>query len=366
MRARWLAVAGVAVALSAAVLATPVGATTVAPVGEVYVANSASGTISQFGVDKHGVLSPLPVPAVTVAGAPTHLLLNRSGKYLYALDCAAGELDQFSVAGRGTGKGGLVPLAVPAVPVGPCVEDPATGAERVLAETHSGKFLFVLELSATGAIAVHEYSVGKGGLLTSAFVLPTAVQNYASLVITPNGKFVYVLAGSGEVSVMNVSTDGALSEVAAAHPSFACPTDGLVTPNGKTMYVAEQCNGTLTTMHVEADGSLTLLGINRHGCPRELAVTPDNKNLYVADACAGVIFQYRAFTGGVLTEQIPFSVPSGTVLAMEPAHDNKALYVTIDNGTQNLAAYPVAKSGLLGAPVPYGTGAGTWGIAVRR
>jgi DNA-binding beta-propeller fold protein YncE len=119
-------------------------------------------------------------------------------------------------------------------------------------------------------------------------------------------------------------------------------------------------------MHVNADGSLTLLGINRHGCPRELAATPDNKNLYVADACAHVIFQYRAFPGGVLTEQIPFSVPSGTVLAMAPAPNNKTLYVTIDNGTQNLAAYPIAKNGLLAAPATYSTGAGSWGIAVRR
>ena len=367
MRARWSA-AGAAVMLSTVLLAGPVGAATaVLPVGEVYVADSGTGTISQFGVDKHGVLTPLPVPAVAVAGAPTHVLLDRTGKYVYTLDCAAGELDQFGVTLSGPGKGELVPLTVPSVPVGPCVEDPATGAERVFAETHSGKFVFVLELAPSGDIAVHEYAIGKGGLLSSAAVLPTGLQSYASLLITPNGKFVYVLDGTGNVVVLSVATDGGLTAVEAAHPPFTCPSDAVVTQNGKTMYVVEQCNGTLTTMHVNADGSLALLGINRHGCPREVAATPDNKNVYVADSCASVIFQYRAFAGGVLTEQVPFSVPSGDVLAMAPSHDNKTLYVTIDNGTQNLVAYPIEKSGLLDAPpAPYPTGSGSWGIAVRR
>ncbi|HEY2167369.1 MAG TPA: beta-propeller fold lactonase family protein [Jatrophihabitantaceae bacterium] len=354
-------------ALCATVGAIPAGAAT-APVGEVYVADVDSGTISQFGADAHGNLAALPVPSVAVAGAPDHVLVSPNGKYVYVLNCGAGAVDQFAVVMSGTGKGELTPMTVAAVPTVPCAEDRHTDTQRVLAETHSGKFVFALAQSLSGDVTLQEFAVGKGGALTPTATLPTGLHNPASLVITPNGKFVYLLDGTGNMTVFSVDKKGIPATVAPAHPFDTCPTDATITANGKTMYVVEQCNGTLSTLHLNSDGTLTLLGLNIHGCPREVTVTPNNKNVYVADACASpVIFQYRAFSDGVLTEQIPFSVPSATVLAMAPSVNGKALYVTIDNGMQNLDTYPIDIHGLLTAPAALSsTGLGSWGIAYRK
>src|SRR5689334_21885480 len=94
---RWRPSRGALIVLNVLTLTALVGVTlggsadaVTPPVAEVYVANFSGASISQYGVNSTGAVTPLPYATAPTGTKPSHIIVSPNGKYVYALDCQLG------------------------------------------------------------------------------------------------------------------------------------------------------------------------------------------------------------------------------------------------------------------------------------
>jgi DNA-binding beta-propeller fold protein YncE len=190
---------------------------------------------------------------------------------------------------------------------------------------------------------VAQYAISAAGGLSS--LTPAKVGAEAGplgIAITPDGKSVY-LANNGAGTVSQYSVDpltGKLSPKEPATVSIGAPEEHnpsgvAVTPDGKSAYVTDESEGVVLEYNID---SLTgkLSPKESHFVPAEagarfIAITPDGKNAYVTNEHAGTVSQYSIEPAtGQLSPKEPATVPAellGTYgIAVSP--DGKNAYVT--------------------------------------
>lgn len=144
-----------------------------------------------------------------------------------------------------------------------------SNAPTITSDASNVPFSFVstpngqLVVAEAGASALHSFSFGPGGTLTS---LSTSVsdQQVALCWITTAGQYYYVAnAGSATVSAYTVSANGTPTLVDGTGLPTATspgPIDLAASPDGQFLYVESGSSGTVNELRVNPDGSLGDLG----------------------------------------------------------------------------------------------------------
>jgi 6-phosphogluconolactonase (cycloisomerase 2 family) len=133
----------------------------------LYTANKIDNSISEFGINTDGSLSPGSAIGETFAG-PVSLLIDKSGKYTYVANEASSNLAAYSI-----GSDGSLTLLTGS-PFG------TGGGPSFLANDSSGNYLFV-----GGQSTIQSFSLDtSSGTLTSVASYPVAA-TATSIVITP-------------------------------------------------------------------------------------------------------------------------------------------------------------------------------------
>jgi 6-phosphogluconolactonase (cycloisomerase 2 family) len=337
------------------------GSGSVAFGADVYVTGAGSAdVVSQYSAGVGGVLGAL-TPATIVEPEPElgrAIVVSPDGKSVYTADPAnrgVTEVSQYSVGSDGT----LSPDSPPTVATG----DSAGG----LAESPNGATLYVTNNPDDTPLpqysSVSQYSVGTGGALSLVSTFATGLYPDA-VAVSPNGASVYVAdQGDGTVSQFTVGAGGGLTPDAPATVSAGSgPRSIVVSPSGKSVYVldygTQPGSGSIAQFTVGAGGELS--ADSPASVPLALgasafAISPNGTTLYVAttDYPSQVIYEYSVGTGGLLTLVGDPAFPVGggdSVEGIVVSADGTSVY-TVDNGG-NVYQFSVGGGGLLTADSP--------------
>ncbi len=313
----------------------------------------ARGAVLQYGVASDGSLVPLSAASVPAGAAPTAVVSNPTGHYVYVVNQGDATISQYA-AGPG---GGLVALSPAVVGIsGP--RSAVVGHSESVDPT--GHFLYVVtDLGAdlVAATSIAQYSIGSDGTLTPLVPAYINVPGSASgaLAIDPSGRHAYLAGASlasarraprGLVSQFSISVDGTLSPLVPATVAATHTVIGVtIAPSGKTGYVLSACvdngcNGQVTQYTIAAaDGALTSTGTNTLTGSRvnPVAMVIDSSgssaylltNLIGVDTNQGVVYQYAIdSTGALLLAPTSVNTASGAVAA---STDGRNLYALSAN-----------------------------------
>jgi len=168
--------------------------------------------------------------------------------------------------------------------------------------------------------------------------------NPEAMAITPDGKTLYVAnEHSGTVTPIRTATGAALRPIRVGQMPGAIA----ITPDGKTAYVTSETTATVTPIRTATNTALRPIRVGSPGPypdPEAIAITPDGKTAYVLNA--GGVTPITIATGRA-RRQIPVD-PFAGELAMTP--DGKIVY---------------AVDGLYGILYPIRTATGTALRAIR-
>jgi 6-phosphogluconolactonase (cycloisomerase 2 family) len=270
---------------SAATGSVPAAIAVTPSIDALFVANSASNTISSYTVNTDGSLTA--VSGSTPAGlTPTSLAIDPAGKFLFVANqgwnndpnSGRSSVSVFAISGTGLKQVSGSPFTT--IPAGFSYPNGTLPSGVVVSA--SGKFLYVANELAN---FVSAFSVNSSGALT-----PLGVSFYntglgpAGLAITPNGGFLYA-ANSG-------SPSDSISAFAICDAVVTSCTD-VNNPDGKL---------------TEVKGSPFPAGLG----PVAIAVDPGFNFVYAVDKGSNQISQYSYATGtGILTPLSPGSVSTG-------------------------------------------------------
>jgi YVTN family beta-propeller protein len=98
--------------------------------------------------------------------------------------------------------------------------------------------------------------------------------------VSPDSGTVYVVGG-GAVSVINAATNTVTSTITIGGLTY----DGILTPDGKTLYVADEADHTVSVIATATNTITDTVKIGRHAS--RMAVSPDGKTLYVGQSYGG-------------------------------------------------------------------------------
>jgi YVTN family beta-propeller protein len=179
--------------------------------------------------------------------------------------------------------------------------------------------------------------------------------------VTPDGNQVYVSdSDTNTVSVINTATN-AVSTITVGTAGTFGPNGIAVTPDGKTVYVAVinelpgvMAGGTVVVIDTASNTvTTTITGTNGFAFPQGVAVTPDGKTVYVADESNNDVVVIDTATNAVSTITGSFDEPYG--VAVSP--DGTKLYVTNLNGGDagTVAVIDTASNTVIGSPITVDT-----------
>jgi 6-phosphogluconolactonase len=112
---------------------------------------------------------------------------------------------------------------------------------------------------------------------------------------------------AGAAASYRIEADGRLTAISAAVSDHQIDTCWLVT-NGPYAYGANYTSGTISSFHVGADGSLTLLepaaGVTdqQGSTPLDLRASPDGRYLYLVERGSGKVGAWRIEADGGLAK----------------------------------------------------------------
>jgi VCBS repeat-containing protein len=291
------------------------------------------GVVYQYTVGPDGSLTPMGITSVATGVAPTAMVPDPAGHYVYVANLGDATISQYAVGMAGE----LSPLSPAVVSIGGPFPRAVGGWMSV---DPSGRFLYVVTLAqdpAGPSAAIEQYSIGSGGALTPltpAYVDVPAF-GYGPLAIDPSGHYAYLAgqanAPSGQVSQFSIGDDGTVSPlVPAAVAATAGAVSVTISPNGDSAYVLSvcvdsACDGQVSQYAIGASGALTSTGnttlTGSHIYPAAMAIDDSGSSAYLltnfqgVDTNTGAVYQYAINGTGALVPDTPGSlgVSSGAV-----------------------------------------------------
>jgi len=264
--------------------------------GFLYAVND-TGTVSAFTVNADGTLATLGSAVSTGGTGASGIALNPAGTFAAAANSVNNTVQMFSVAVNGT-------------------------------------------LAAVGS------PVGTGGLNAPAAVAFS--QDGAHLYVSNNG-------GSGGVSGFNVSILGALTAISGSpFASGGAATQGIVvSPNGSTVYAADQDTSKIAALAIAGDGSLSSQGtVSTATAPIGIALNAAGTILYVAAAASNAVDVFTVSGSSMSHLAGPYATQS-TKTAMVSLDGSGKLLVALDELSFGATLFAVRPDGTLnGAPAP--------------
>ena len=347
-----------------------VGLANVAAVGGTagrfaYVANSGSGTISAYSINRQtGSLTPLASGTIQVPGSVNlyEVHIDPSGKYLYVLDSGATGIYGYSINpsdGSLTALNGGAPFA-------------AGGQPQSLVFDSTGVYAYVTNIG-DGTLWAYGLDTSTGALNAlsgSPYSISGSAVNAEPEQIVRSGNHLYVADyQSGAVEVFTITGGtGALQRGVAGSPfsTDVGPYSLAVDPTGSVLYTANA--GSLAGPSISAftinavTGALQAVAGNPLAIPAAeyLSFEPSGRFLFVAETGALGVYPFNRSTGAVGSQVSgsPFATGSYPNIAVA---DPTGRFVYVGNdGSADISEFTLnATTGLLspvnGTPVPAGT-----------
>jgi 6-phosphogluconolactonase (cycloisomerase 2 family) len=173
----------------------------VQPSGQtLYVANFGSNLIQAFNIDLETGALIQNYKAPYIAGAnPTALAIDPSGRFLYAANFGSNDISAYLIA---PGLNNLVPVSTTTFPVGP--------QPIALVVDGSGNFLYVAN-KGDGTISAFRID-GTSGALTALPNSPFGGSGASSMALDASGRYLYVTSQSApQTSTYQINADGSLT-----------------------------------------------------------------------------------------------------------------------------------------------------------
>lgn len=361
--------------LATAVAALPALALTAVPtaahagtaVGTVYVlGNQASGNaVLSYDRLADGTLEPAgstPTGGLGTGGglgSQGALVLDRAGRYLYAVDAGSDTVTSFRVGADGLQR----------------VSHVASGGSRPTSLTVHGGLLYVLDAGGAGSItgfAVHDGALTA--LPGSSRPLSGSSTGPAQVSFTPDGSHLVVAEKATDVlDVYAVGGDGLAQGPTVAASAGTTPF-GFDFDNKGHLIVSEAFGGApdgsaVSSYRLVGDGLQTVSASvpTTETAACWVATTADGRFAYAGNAGSASVTGYRVAPDGsvaVLDADGRTGTASAGVTDLATSGDSRFLYGRVSDGT--VASWAVASSGALTA-VGTATGlpAGAAGLAAR-
>ncbi len=298
----------------------------------VYVANSASGTISAYGWQSATNKLVSLGPAVT-GGAGGLSSLAVVGGFLYAVNTNNNTIAIFAIGSNGQ-------ITAASATNTPALTSAVAGANGTL-----------YGLEANGLVP---YSVSANGTLTQGPV--TTVTNTIVGAATDAAGNLYAVTTTS-VHAYAPSGSGLTALGSAALPSGFTPTGITVAANtvavaGNTSSGTEVVYYPITGGEIAASPTDPVTGT---GTAAGISASPNGRYVFVTNATRDDVFAYTtptaSGTSSVLNSALRTRVPprAPVSLAVTVTLQAQTLYV-VDQSTTSIAAYPAATNGALGTP----------------
>jgi 6-phosphogluconolactonase (cycloisomerase 2 family) len=334
-------------------LLTPEGASASA----VYYSVDTAQRMLPFSIGADGSLSPIACSGSNCATSddPNGEAVTPNGRFLY-VSGYSGTISAFAIGADGS----LTPI--------PCSSACNLGDGTLqLAISPDGRFVYA-PIGASGVIAV--LAIGADGSLAR---VPCSASNCStapglfpiSPVVTPDGKSLYVadrqsgLSAPGAVSIFAIASDGTLTPVSCAGDNCAAgegASDASLTPDGRFLYVANDFANTVSPYAIGSDGTLTPIACAGSSCntgfgPSVIAVSPNGQFVYAANT-DGTVSVFAIGSDGSLTP-VPCSTcsnpsaPAFLSLAISPGARFLYTATGLGNGLGTLSVFAMASDGTL-------------------
>lgn len=264
-----------------------------------YVSNAGAGEIWMYRVGPGGALTRFgAVPAAGTFG----IAIAPNGRTVYAGNVDGGTITVFAVRADGV----LLPLRE---------FDSGDEIAKGVAVTPDGRFLYVSHGGPgdTQPRRLTGFALGADGLpVRQVASVPHGVSG-AETVITPNGRFVYVVCQvSDDVFGFRIGADGGLTPIPGTGTGFLAgdfPEGAGVSPDGRRLYVAAlstvgpgQAPGQVVGFTIGADGRLTRdIDPVVMTDPIGIGFAPDGRHVYVSDFSDNIVNAFAVGAGGDLT-----------------------------------------------------------------
>jgi 6-phosphogluconolactonase (cycloisomerase 2 family) len=330
----------------------------------VYVGFDGLG-FSAFSRDPaSGALTLLGSPSGSSGGGPLYgpsIATTADGSSVYGVDSASNQLLQYGITSEGVASQGSYPV----------LADPMTAkAPIVLATSPDGTSVYVLTygygpagsvaISSRGAITTYHRDPASGNLSLVGTDILTEGSFVTSVLVSPDGKFVYVGAVSGVDVFSRDATTGALTLLGREGPAVTTmamspdggfvyvvgPALGAATSNAVTVLQRDSVTGALTQVEQITNGSG---GVSSLSEMWGAATSSDGDCLYVtsrSDNSIGTFTRDQA-TGaltfaGSLTEGVAGVSGLSDARQVTTSSDNRNVYVASpgDSGVGVFARYP--------------------------
>lgn len=291
---------------------------TITPNGKfAYLVNQTLNTISMYSIQSNGYLSPLSPESIATLDLPASIMITPNGKFLYVTGISNGTMMVYSIEPNGSLN--LVSQQVISTQT-------AYPPMFNMTATPNGKFAYILNSNymenpgynslPTDLSFIAMYSIESTGMLTtlSSGVISAGLGSL-DMVVTPNGKFEYVvnsnniynsggyspqISGNGTISMYSIGSNGALSSLSTESIAAGINSNFIsLAPNGNFAYVVNTGSstipGSISMYSIGANGILSRLSpadIATGISPSRMAITPNGKFAYVVNTTDKTISIY--------------------------------------------------------------------------
>ena len=242
------------------------------------------GSVTALDPTNLAVLNTQP----TEGGAPTHLSVHPSGRYLLTANYGSGSVAVLPLASDGR----IGPLSDLVQHTGGSGGQPH--AHQIITDP-TGRWVLAVDL---GNDSVYVYQLDNGKLQQHQQFVVTTGTGPRHLVFHPSGTHAYLVCeDSSQVIVFAWNAErGSLTagqiigtvEPGAVTPNF--PGEGVVSPDGRFLYVTNRGDDSIATFAVSGT-TLTLLNTIPCGgdWPRHAGLDPTGRHLYVSNQRSGTV-----------------------------------------------------------------------------
>ncbi len=252
----------------------------------LYVTNfSGSPGVSAYTIGSGGALTAITTGTFAAGSNPNGIAISPNGNYLYTTNSGSGSGGSDSISGYSIGSGGsLSPITLSAAGFIAGVEPWG------IAISPNGNYLYVTNVSSTGASGLSPYTINPDGTLaaitTGTFATGSGPKGIA---ISPNGNYLYVTNDGGSISAYTITSGSGALASNGTFTTVTNPQGGIaISPNGNYLYVTNvSSSGTngLSAYAINSGGSLSLSssGYTTGATPFGIAISPDGNYLYVTN-----------------------------------------------------------------------------------
>ncbi|QYL20729.1 Ig-like domain-containing protein [Mycolicibacterium diernhoferi] len=235
------------------------------------------------------------------------------------------------------------------------VGDTDAGAGAPAARDFTGQALAATALGSVGAGAAPGADAGTTDPTLIATITVGSMPR--GVVVSPDGKRVYVANYDGTVSVINAITNTTVGEPipVGSYPTNVVvgshPIGLAVSPDGKRVYVANSAGGTVAVINTATNaviaGARTDIASQQH----DVAVSPDGKRVYVTSRNYSTLSVMDTATNKI--------IGSGTYVESWPedvavSPDGKRVYLNTQGGGGTVTVIDTGTNKVIGSPITIG------------